>query len=52
MFSERKVPKFRTLEEVVRGALQINTEALNQQIESQQRSQIIPPKLWKLRVTI
>jgi hypothetical protein len=52
MSSERKVPEFRPLEEAVRGVLQIDTEALNQQIETQKRSQIITPELWNLRVTI
>lgn len=52
MSSERKVPTFRPFEESVAMIKQIDAEALNQQILTQQLSQIITPELWNLQVTI
>jgi hypothetical protein len=52
MSSKQKVPKFRPLEEAVRGVRQIDTKVLNRRIQALHQSQIIPPELWNLQVTI
>jgi hypothetical protein len=52
MFSERKDPPLRPLEEVVRGIQQIDAETLNQQIKALHQSQIVPPEMWNLQTTI
>jgi hypothetical protein len=52
MSSEQSVLRFRSFEETVRRIKQIDANALNQRILAQQRSQIITPEQWNLRVTI
>lgn len=52
MFSEKSVLRFHPFEESVKMIKQIDTEALNQRIKAQQRSQIITPELWNLQATI